>query len=64
VIAINFNALLDSGGPFPTPGTIVTIGSGPGVHFAVMKATQKEKANGFTFLTLDLKRWTDNSIPT
>ncbi len=63
MIDIKFNALLKSGGAFPTPGTVVVVGSGPGVKFAVMRATKKEKNNGFTFLTLDLKRWSDNLIP-
>ncbi len=60
VIEIKFNALLVSGTTLPTPGSTVTIN---GVIFAVMKSTEKEKNNGFTFATLDLKRWTDNAIP-
>jgi hypothetical protein len=63
MIDIKFNALLVSGTTLPLPGAIITIGSGPGVMYAVEKSTQKEKNNGFTFATIDLKRWTDNSIP-
>jgi len=60
MIDIKFNALLISGTVLPTPGSTVTINS---VKYAVMKSTQKEKSNGFTFATLDLKRWSDNLIP-
>jgi hypothetical protein len=63
MIDLKVNALLISGTVLPTPGTIVTVGSSPGVMYATEKSSQKEKNNGFTFATLDLKRWVDNSIP-
>jgi hypothetical protein len=65
MIDVKVNALLISGTTLPLPGTTVTLttGSLPGaLAYAVMKSSGKEKANGFTFATIDLRRWVDNSI--
>lgn len=65
-INVKVNALLLSGTVLPTPGSTVTLTSGalPGaLKYAFIKVSGKEKNNGFTYVTLDLRRWSDNSIP-
>ena len=67
MVDIKVNALLVSGTSVPVPGSTVSITGAlilPAASlFAVMKASIKEKNNGFTMATLDLRRWTDNAIP-
>lgn len=65
-IDLKVNALLISGTTLPLPGSTITLTSGSligSIEMAVIKVSGKEKNNGFTFVTIDLKRWTDNAIP-
>lgn len=64
-INLKVNALLISGTTLPTPGQVVTITGAlvPTFKYAYIKVSGKEKSNGFTFTTLDFRRWSDNLIP-
>lgn len=65
IINLKVNALLISGTSLPVPGAVVTITGAlvPTAKYAYIKISGKEKNNGFTYVTLDYRRWTDNSIP-
>ena len=60
MIEIKFNGLIKSGTAIPVIGSTITIAT---VMYTVMKVAKKEKNNNFTYLTMDLKRWSDNLVP-
>lgn len=60
MIDLKFNALLVSGTTLPTIGATVTVNS---IMYVCEKVSKKEKNNNFTYVTLDLKRYSDNLIP-
>ena len=60
MIDIKFHALLLSATTLPVIGATITINA---IKYIVEKVSQKEKNNGFTYVTIDLKRYSDNSVP-